>query len=604
MNKRIVVALTLCTMLVSLSPLFIGGSRAAATSENVIAQAQAKRTAVPGRVIVKYRDDATAADAEAFIGAQLQVRSLSVPRLQVIDIPFDIDAGDYAQLLRQMPGVEFAEPDYLIFPAGMTPNDPLYNSEWHLATINASTAWGVTTGSSQIILAVCDTGIDATQPDLASQLVPGWNVVDNNNNTSPVHPHGTWVAGTAAAAGNNSVGVAAPAMNCRIMPMRITSRSDGAAAISDIVAAAIWAADHGARVINVSYAGYGSSAISDAAQYARSKNCLFVMAAGNDAGYVPNNEDANIIAVSATAPDDALADFTSTGPYIDLAAPGSGIWTTDLQGAYTSVNGTSFSAPLVAGTAALILSAYPQLTAAQVDALLKVSADDRGSAGYDTGYGFGRLNAGRALELTAMKLINAADVTAPALRFLTPLPDGLVGQTPGELVQVDAMDDRQVASVTLYADDVLIGQKTSAPYAFTWNTSALNDGSSHMLRAVARDAAGNTASLQFSATVQVGYDITPPQIKLMSPIDGARVSPTNSDGGQFVRVTVNASDNSGSLFRVELYVDGVLITQSTTAPYTLFWQVDQVARGRHTLVCLAYDSSFNIGTSNAVTVTR
>jgi thermitase len=603
MNKRPVVVLALCTLLVGLSPLFIGGSRAAPAGK-VTAQSKAKRTMVPGRVIVKYRDDAAAADAEAFIGAHLQVRSLSVPRLQVIDIPFDMDAGDYAQLLKQMPGVEFAEPDYLIFPAGLTPNDPLYNSEWHLATINASAAWGVTTGSSQIILAVCDTGIEATQPDLASQLVPGWNVVDNNNNTSPVHPHGTWVAGTAAAASNNGVGVAAPAMNCRIMPLRITSRSDGAAATSDIVAATIWAADHGARVINVSYAGYGSSAISDAAQYAHSKNCLFVMAAGNDADYVPTNEDANIIAVSATAPADALAGFTSTGPYIDLAAPGSGIWTTALQGTYTSVSGTSFSAPLVAGTAALILSAYPQLTAAQVEALLKVSADDRGPAGYDTGYGFGRLNAGRALELTAAKLLNARDVTAPTQRYLVPLPDGLVGQTRGELVQVDAVDDRQVARVTLYADDRLIGQKTDAPYAFTWDTSALADGSSHMLRTIARDAAGNTASLQFPVTIQAGYDITPPQIRIMSPADGARIVSADSDRVKPVRVTVNASDNSGSLFRVELYVDGVLITQSTNAPYTMSWQVDQVARGRHTLVCLAYDSSFNIGRSNVVTVTR
>ncbi|MEN3335235.1 MAG: thermitase [Blastocatellia bacterium] len=603
MNKRIAVALALCTLLVGLSSLFIDGSRAA-TSGKVIAQSKAKRTMVPGRVIIKYRNDAAAKDAEAFINAHLQVRSLSVPRLHVIDIPFDMDAGDYAQLLKQMPGVEFAEPDYLIFPAGLTPNDPLYDSEWHLAAINAPSAWGITTGSAQIILAVCDTGIDATQPDLAGQLVPGWNVVDNNNDTSPVHPHGTWVAGTAAAASNNGVGVAAPAMNCRLMPLRITSRSDGAAATSDIVAATIWAADHGARVINVSYAGYGSSAISDAAEYARSKNCLFVMAAGNDAGYVPNNEDASITAVSATTQGDGLAGFTSTGPYIDLAAPGSGIWTTDLQGTYQSVNGTSFSAPLVAGTAALILSVYPQLTAAQVEALLKVSADDRGAAGYDTGYGFGRLNAGRALELTAMKLTNARDVTAPALRFLTPLPDGLVGQTPGELLQLDAVDDRQVAKVTLYADDVLIGQKSSAPYGFTWDTSALADGSTHMLRAVARDAAGNTSSLQFPVTVQAGYDITPPQIRILSPADGARITPSNGDRVKLVRVTVNASDNSGSLFRVELYVDGVLITQSTTAPYTMAWQADQLARGMHTLVCLAYDSSFNIGRSTVVTVIR
>lgn len=600
MNKRIVIALALTAMLVGLSPFFT--SRAAAPQ--VAAQAKVRRLAAPGRVIVKFRNDAAATDAEQFIGAHSLVRRMEARRLQVIEIPSDLDASSYARFLEQMPGVEFAEPDYLIYPASTAPNDPLYNSEWHLSTINASSAWGVSTGNSQIILAVCDTGVDGTQPDLSSQMIPGWNVVDNNNDTSPVHPHGTWVAGTAAAASNNGVGVAAPAMDCRIMPVRITSRSDGGAATSDIVAATIWAVDHGARVINVSYAGYGSSAISDAAQYARGKNCIFVMAAGNDAGYVPNNEDPNIIAVSATGPSDGLAGFTSTGPYIDLAAPGVSIWTTGLQGTYESVNGTSFSAPLVAGVAALMLSASPALTAAQVDALLKVSADDRGAPGYDTGYGFGRLNAGRALELTWMKAVNAPDVTAPGLRFLTPLPDGLVGQTRGELVQIDAVDDRQVRRVSLYADDVLVGQTTAAPYAFTWNTSALADGSLHTLRAVATDMAGNTASLQFPVTVQAGYDITPPQIRITSPVDGASVNPPNSDRVKMARVTVNASDNSGNLFRVELYVDGVLVTRSTQAPYTLSWQPDQFARGRHTLVCLAYDSSFNVGRSNVVTVTK
>src|SRR4051812_42472051 len=110
MNKRIAVALALFALLVSLSSLFLKRPRAVPTSGKVIEQSKAKRTMVPGRVIVKYRDDAAAKDAEAFIGAHLQVRSLSVPRLHVIDIPFDMDAGDYAQLLKQMPGVEFAEP--------------------------------------------------------------------------------------------------------------------------------------------------------------------------------------------------------------------------------------------------------------------------------------------------------------------------------------------------------------------------------------------------------------------------------------------------------------------------------------------------------------
>ncbi|MFL6216304.1 MAG: S8 family serine peptidase [Blastocatellia bacterium] len=601
MNKRIIVAFVLLAMLVSLSPTFIGGSHAAATSTSL--QAKAQRAVVPGRVIIKYRTEQAAREAEAFIGPHLTVRSLGLPRLRVVEIPSDLDARAYAQLLRQMPDIEFAEPDYLLFPAGFVPNDPMYNVEWHLATINAPAAWSVTTGSSQITIAVCDTGVDATHPDLAAQIVPGWNVIDHNADTSPVHPHGTMVAGVAAAASNNAVGVAAPAMNCRVMPIRITSRSDGGAATSDIMAGAIWAADHGARIINVSYAGYGSSVISDAASYVRSKNSLFVMAAGNDGGYVPNVEDPNIFAVGATVDDDTLAGFSTTGPFIDLTAPGNGIWTTGLQASYNAVSGTSFSAPLVAGTAALILSDYPQLSAGEVEALLKVSADDRGPTGYDTGYGFGRLNAGRALELTAAKLARTVDVTAPTLRFLVPMPDGFVGQTRGELVQVEAVDDTHVARVQLYADNQLLAQKTAAPFEFTWDTLNLTDGSAHVLRAIAVDAAGNSRSLSLPVTVQAGYDITPPQIRILSPVDGANINPPNSDKIKSVRVNVNASDNAGIL-RVELYVDGELVTQTTQGPYTLFWPGDQVTPGQHILVCLAYDTSFNISRSNTVRVTR
>jgi thermitase len=587
-------------MLFGLSPAFIGGSRVAASLTTL--QGKPQRIAVPGRIIIKYRTD-QAARNEAFTGPHLAVRNLGLPRLRVVEIPADLDARAYAQLLRGMPDIEFAEPDYLLFPAEFVPNDPMYNAEWHLAMINAPAAWSVTTGNSQITIAVCDTGVDGTHPDLAAQLVSGWNVIDNNADTMPVHPHGTWVAGVAAAASNNSLGVAAPAMNCRVMPIRITSRSDGGAATSDIVAGAVWAADHGARIINVSYAGYGSSAVSDAASYVRSKNSLFVMAAGNDSAYVPNVEDPNILAVSATAADDTLAGFTTSGPFIDMAAPGSSIWTTGLQATYNPVNGTSFSAPIVAGAAALVLSDYPQLTATEVEALLKVAADDRGPAGYDTGYGFGRLNLGRALELTAAKRTHQPDVTAPALRFLVPMPDGLVGQTRAELVQVEAVDNGQIARVRLYADNQLIGQKTTAPFEFTWDTSKLADGSSHVLSATAEDAAGNSHSLSLPVTVEAGYDITPPQVRILSPVDGANINPGNSDRIKSVRVSVNASDNAGIL-RVELYVDGEMVALSTQAPYSMMWPGDQITPGRHKLECLAYDTSFNIGRSNTVTVTR
>ena len=142
----------------------------------------------------------------------------------------------------------------------------------------------------------------------------------------------------------------------------------------------------------------------------------------------------------------------------------------------------------------------------------------------------------------------------------------------------------------------------SAPFTFTWNTSRLANGSAHVLRAVARDKANNVASLLLPVTVQAGYDITPPQIEITSPADGAQIK--SSGGSQSLRVMLNASDNSGRLFAVELYLDGVLVAWSVSSPYTMYVPVDEIAPGRHTLVCLAYDDAFNVGRSNAVTVTR
>ena len=124
----------------------------------------------------------------------------------------------------------------------MTPDDPLYSSQWHLPVVGCPEAWAMEDGGDDIVLALCDTGVEATHPDLATKLVPGWNVVDDSPDTSPVSPHGTWTAGTAAAVANNAIGVASPAFNCQIMPIRVSSRTDGAATISNLSEGVVWAA--------------------------------------------------------------------------------------------------------------------------------------------------------------------------------------------------------------------------------------------------------------------------------------------------------------------------------------------------------------------------
>ncbi len=145
--------------------------------------------------------------------------------VKVLSLPPNASERALERAFRKRAEVESAEVDLLVPPDGVTPNDPLYPSQWHLSRIAAPDAWSTTTGSSGIIIAILDSGVDGSHPDLASKMVSGWNFYDNNANTTDVYGHGTKVAGTAAAAGNNGTGVASVAWNCLIMPVRISDTS-------------------------------------------------------------------------------------------------------------------------------------------------------------------------------------------------------------------------------------------------------------------------------------------------------------------------------------------------------------------------------------------
>jgi subtilisin family serine protease len=183
------------------------------------------------------------------------------------------------EALAKNPHVKFAELDEAMRPE-LIPNDPYYGNAWHLPRIDAPSAWDASTGLG-VTVAILDTGVDATHPDLIAALVPGWNTYDNNSNSSDVHGHGTAVAGTAAASGANAAGVAGVAWRARIMPVRVTDTA-GYAYVSTLSSGITWAADHGARVANASFSvAAGSSTIATAAQYMRSKGGVVVVAAGN-----------------------------------------------------------------------------------------------------------------------------------------------------------------------------------------------------------------------------------------------------------------------------------------------------------------------------------
>ena len=381
------------------------------------ADAQQQRQRRPGAIL--YQLDAFATDAEKIAAedvladlvpvAPIQPAGLAdrQPVFRMATLPdangatgrFQ-DEETVAATLEATGGVIFAEPDYAFSPVATTPNDPSYGSQWHHTTMQSPAAWDLITGDGSVIVGIIDTGVQSDHPDLAAHmLLPGKNTVDDTTNTEPIHFHGTHVAGCTAAIGNNGVGVSGVCWNAQILPIKISNRSDGVAYISDMAEGIIWATDQGAKVLNLSYGGFQSSTINSAAQYARDNGALLFMAAGNDSLNLDADPDwTSFILVGATTSADARSSFSNYGIPIDISAPGSSIYATNINSGYTYASGTSMATPVAAGVAALMWTANPTLTPAELETLLYDSCDDIGAAGEDNVHGHGRVNTYAAVQ--------------------------------------------------------------------------------------------------------------------------------------------------------------------------------------------------------------
>ena len=439
-----------------------------------------------------------------------------------------------------------------------------------------------------------DSGVNPTHPDLASKLIPGYSFLTGTTNTADVQGHGTATAGTAAAAGNNGVGISGVGWLNPIMPLVVLDSTDFAT-YSNIASAITWAADRGVRVINVSIGGAtASSTLQSAVTYAWNKGSVVFASAMNNATSAPYYPAAcdNVIAVSATEPNDTLSSFSNFGSWIDLAAPGNSILTTDNGGGYSTWAGTSFSSPIAAATAALALSVNPALSAQSLVTLLKANSDDLGTAGVDTSFGWGRINAYRVAVAAAASV--AADTTAPVVSILSPA----AGSSASGIVQISgtATDNVSVARVELWVDGILDSQCASISFSCSWNAAAYTLGS-HTVMVKAYDGAGNSgiASEILNATLTGVGDVTPPSVQITNPAGGSVVS-------GMVRITVAASDNTG-VSQVSIFVDGVLKGSLTTAPFNLNWNTSKTAAGYHTITAQAWDVAGNT-TSASVTVRK
>jgi serine protease len=369
--------------------------------------------------IVKFNQDIDRAYLQKEI---LKGKGQILNRLRdnIYKISLDDENRDIIKKLEENPLVSYIEPEYLVHIQHI-PNDPGYAKQWNLKLLNLETVWQNWSGSKDTIVAVIDTGILPGHPDLAGNIIPGYDFIDDDNDptdTNKEFSHGTHVAGIIGAMTNNQQGIAGINWQVSIMPIRVIGK-EGTGDYSALIAGIYWAVDNGANVINLSLAGsMDTIALREAIQYAVQHQVTVVAAAGNN-GSSPILYPARypeVISVGAVGPTRERAYYSNYGPELDLVAPGgdSSILTeeynTILSTAgymdnntavyqYTWAQGTSMAAPHVSASVALLYSAGIT-DPVEIQRLLRETADDLGSPGPDSFYGAGLLNIKRALAYT------------------------------------------------------------------------------------------------------------------------------------------------------------------------------------------------------------
>jgi len=334
--------------------------------------------------------------------------------------------------LKGTPGIIGAEENYRrtisTLPGSTVPNDPLFQDQWSMVNGDVQGAWDMGATGFGITIAVVDTGVALKHPDLKDNLVPGYNAITGSEASGANQDdngHGTHVSGIAAAE-RNGVGIVGVAYQAKIMPVKVmNSTGEG---YDDVIADGIvWAADHGAKIINLSLGSqscaHSSDILRQAVSYAYIKGCLLVAAAGNydlesqgNPGVSYPASDPHVLAITATDKTNNVASYSVTGTEIALAAPGDSIasdWWSQTEGlGYTNASGTSMAAPFVAGEAALIWSQHPGWSRDQVIQVLETGVRDLGALGRDNAYGYGLVDVKLAVILANQTLETS---TSPAV---------------------------------------------------------------------------------------------------------------------------------------------------------------------------------------------
>lgn len=509
---------------------------------------------VAGQIVVGFRNadalEVKATDAANGVGLVLgHQRKLRAARMR-LNRGMSLDAA--LARLRKRSDVEYAEPVYVL-RAYSTPNDSSYSRQWSLPKIQADRAWDAWQPQSKITLAIIDTGIEVTHPDLVNVFLrdSGGNVVGYNALTNVAtgaaanddNGHGTHCAGTAAGQVNNAKGIAGvagwnPAVAnsntfVQLMPVKVLdSRGDGTDA--DVAEGIIWAADHGARVISMSLGGAGSSTtLSNAVSYARNRGVVIAAAAGNDGSSVRAYPAAytGVISVGATDSNDTLAYFSNWGSWVKVAAPGVSIYNTYPGGNYATMSGTSMATPLVAGEAAALLAQNPGLTIAQVESLIVGNVDPYSPFnGQSLGTGAGRINVYKALMAAGG---GAATVTLSSLTLDPASVQG--GSSSTATLTLTGTAPTGGTQVTVYSDSSV----ATAPSTVTVPAGQSSATFSVSTTSVTVNSTANITATAGSVSKSAALTVTAPVITLT--VSSVSVSPASIASGSTATGTVTLS---------------------------------------------------------------
>lgn len=324
----------------------------------------------------------------------------------VFQLPDGVTENEAARALMATGNFEYIQPDWICYPQ-LTPNDPNRGNQWHHSRMDSYNAWDVHVGTPAIRVGICDTGLRTTHEEFQLNRADGWNAVRNQwesqgGNVQDINGHGTHTSGCAEANGNNSRGGLGVGWSLGSRILRVSESSGGGANFSTLTSAAIKAAQSGDKCSSVSYSGSTDPSVRTTGTTVKNLGGLLFWAAGNEGRNLtgPDRDLDNVIIVGASTSGDGRASFSNYGNYVDLFAPGDGIFSTynSSNSSYATMSGTSMACPIAAGVGAMIFSNNPGITPDQVEDLLKRSCTDLGAQGVDSIYGYGRVNLNNAMR--------------------------------------------------------------------------------------------------------------------------------------------------------------------------------------------------------------